>query len=291
MLHENAMSEKTLKVRAPAGARRAVRHAAVCIALALSAGLAGCSWLPKDTEIDATSKMSPREIYDDAKSEMNAGRYGNAVKLLSKLEARYPFGSWAQQAQLDTAYAHYREGDRAQALVAVERYVRLYPTSAQMDYAYYLKGLINFNEDQGLVAKLGDQDLSERDQRSARESFEAFKQVITRFPDSKYAEDSRARMRYLLNAMAGGEVHIARYYYIRGAYIAAVNRAQGVVKQYQTSPAVEEALFIMMQGYEKLGLDVQRADAERVLRANFPDTQLFATGLKLKDRSWWEVWR
>jgi outer membrane protein assembly factor BamD len=261
------------------------------LAMLLTAALAGCGIFGQGGEVDRTAKMTPNEIYAEAKDEMASGRYGEAVKLLAKLESRFPFGAWAQQAQLDTAFSFYKDGDRTQALITIERFIRLYPTSDQLDYAYYLKGLVNFNENQGIMSSFGMQDLSERDSKAAREAFEAFRQVITRFPESKYAEDSRDRMRYLVNAMAGSEVHVARYYYTRGAYLAAINRAQGVIQQYQTTPAVEEALYILMQGYDKLGMTEQRADAERVLRRNFPDTTLFARGLKLDDRSWWEVWR
>jgi outer membrane protein assembly factor BamD len=266
---------------------RSWRGAAAALVLA---GLAGCGIFGKG-EADRTAKMSPNEIYAEAKDEMSAGRYGEAAKLLVKLESRYPFGAWAQQAQLDQAYAHYKENDRTQALVAIERFIRLYPTSDQLDYAFYLKGLVNFNDDPGAMASIGRQDLSERDLKAARESFEAFRQVITRFPDSRYAEDSRARMRYLVNSMAGGEVHIARFYFRRGAYLAAINRAQGVVQQYQGAPAVEEALFIMLKGYEKLGLEDLRADADRIMRLNFPNSEFYARGLRFDDRSWWEVWR
>jgi outer membrane protein assembly factor BamD len=266
---------------------RSWRGAAAALVLA---GLAGCGIFGKG-DIDRTAKMSPNEIYAEAKDEMSAGRYGEAAKLLVKLESRYPFGAWAQQAQLDQAYAHYKENDRTQALVAIERFIRLYPTSEQLDYAYYLKGLVNFNDDPGAMASIGRQDLSERDLKAARESFEAFRQVITRFPDSRYAEDARARMRYLVNSMAGGEVHIARYYFRRGAYLAAINRAQGVVQQYQGAPAVEEALFIMLKGYEKLGLEDLRADADRIMRLNFPNSEYYAKGLRFDDRSWWELWR
>lgn len=262
---------------------------AATVALVL-ASLAGCGIFGQG-EVDRTAKMSPDEIRAEAKDEMASGRYGEAVKLLTKLESRYPFGVWAQQAQLDTAYAHYKEGDRTQALVAVERFIRLYPISDQLDYAWYLKGLINFGDDAGLLATVGRQDLSERDQKAAREAFEAFRQVLVRFPDSKYAEDARARMQYLVNALAGGEVHIARFYYVKGAYVAAINRAQAVVQQYQGAPAIEEALYIMMKGYEQLGMAEQRDDAERILRRNFPDSTLFATGLRLDDRRWWEIWR
>ncbi len=289
-------TEQHLRLSSPTGChspsalRTGLKQSVVALVLATVVALPGCGVFGKG-DVDRTAKMSPQEIYAEAKDEMNSGRYGSAVKLLTKLEARFPFGVWAQQAQLDTAYAYYKDNDRVQALITIERFIRLYPTSELLDYAYYLKGVVNFNEDQGLIAGLGGQDLSERDQRAARESFEAFRQVITRYPESRYAEDSRARMAYLVNAMAGGEVHIARYYFVRGAYIAAINRAQGVIKQYQTSPAVEEALYIMVKGYEKLGLEQQRIDSERILRTNFPDTQLFERGLNLTQRSWWEVWR
>jgi outer membrane protein assembly factor BamD len=269
------------------------RWTAPCRALTgvvLTAALAGCGLFGKG-EVDRTANMTPQQIYSEAKDESASGRYGEAVKLLGKLESRYPFGAWAQQAQLDTAWAYYRDGDRTQALVSVERFIRLHPTSDQLDYAYYLKGLINFSSDQGLAVRFGGQDLSERDQKAHREAFDAFREVVTRWPESKYADDARARMRYLVNAMAGGEVHIARYYFTRGAYVGAINRARSVVEIYQTSPAVEEALFIMMLSYEKLGLEEQRAATERVLRLNFPQSPLFERGLKLSDRSWWEVWR
>ena len=269
---------------------RSWRGAAAGLVLASLAGLGGCGIFGKG-EIDRTAKMSPQEIYAEAKDQMSSGRYGEAAKLLVKLESRYPFGAWAQQAQLDQAYAYYKDNNRTQALVTIERFIRLYPTSEQLDYAYYLKGLVNFNEDPGAMSAIGGQDLSERDLKAAREAFEAFRQVLVRFPDSRYAEDSRARMRYLVNSMAGGEVHIARFYYNRGAFLAAVNRAQGVVQQYQGAPAVEEALFIMMKGYEKLGLDDLRADAERVMKLNFPDSELYAKGLRVDNRRWWQVWR
>jgi len=263
----------------------------IATAATLLGMLAGCGIFGSGPEYDPTVKMTPAEIYADAKDHMADGRWSAAIKLLIKLESRYPFGVWSQQAQLDTAYCQYRDNERVQALVSIERFIRLYPTSAQLDYAFYLKGLINFNEDMSLIGGLGGQDLSERDQKAARESFEAFRQVVVRFPNSIYTEDARARMQYLINAMAGSEVHIARYYFIRGAYLAAINRAQGVILQYQGAPAIEEALFIIMKGSEQLGLDQQRADAERVLLLNFPKTPLLATGLKLDDRSWWEVWR
>jgi outer membrane protein assembly factor BamD len=267
---------------------RAPRRLAAVLLLAV--GLGGCGIFSPE-QADPTLRMTPEQLYAEARDEMSSGRYGEAIKLLAKLESRYPFGSWAQQAQMDTAFAHYREGSRAQALVAVERFIRLHPSSEYLDYAYYLKGLINFNDEQGLLARLGRQDLSERDQRATREAFEAFRQVVTRFPTSKYADDSLARMRYLVNAMASGDVHIARFYFLRGAYVAAASRAQEVIQQYQETPAVEEALFILMKSYERLGLDELRADAERLMRANFPKSEYYARGVPAENRRWWQVWR
>jgi len=152
----------------------------IATAVVLLGMLAGCGIFGSTSEYDPTAKMTPAEIYAGAKDDMSAGRWSSAVKLLIKLESRYPFGVWAQQAQLDTAYCQYRDNERIQALISIERFIRLYPTSAQLDYAFYLKGLINFNEDLSLIGGLGGQDLSERDQRAARESFEAFRQVLTR---------------------------------------------------------------------------------------------------------------
>lgn len=240
---------------------------------------------------DITIGWPPERLYKDAKDEMNAGNWANAIKQLERLEARYPFGTWAQQAQLDLAYSHYKEGDRALALAAVDRFMKLHPNHPAMDYAYYLKGLINFNEQQGFIASLGGQDLSERDLRAARDAFDAFRDLITRYPDSKYADDARERMKFLVNSMAKGEVHIARYYFDRGAYVAAANRADGVVKQYPQSPAVEEALYILMVSYQKLGMKDMQADTERVFKLNFPNSKLPESGLAQVDRKWWQLWR
>lgn len=222
---------------------------------------------------------------------MATGNWEQAVRMLEKLEARYPFGTWAQQAQIDTAYAHYKDGERALALAAIDRFMKLHPNHESLDYALYLKAIVNFNEQQGLLARLGRQDLSERDQAAARESFDAFKELVTRFPESRYAEDAHPRMEYLVDSMARGQVHVARYYFQRGAYVAAANRAQEVVRQFQQSPAIEEALYLLVQSYDRLGMPELRDDAERVLRANFPASELLTKGLAEDDRRWWQVWR
>jgi len=234
--------------------------------------LAGCA----TSDYDPTANWSAEQLYADAKGELESGNWAAATKSLQRLESRYPFGRFAQQAQLDLAWASYKEGERVEALVAIDRFIRLHPTHERLDYAFFLKGLINFNNREGLIARMAGQDLSERDQQAARESYEAFKQVVTRFPESRYAEDALARMKYLVNSMAAGEVHIARYYFSRGAYVAAINRAQDVVSQYRQTPATEEALNLMVMSYDRLGLTELRDDAARVLARTFPQSRYLA---------------
>ena len=160
-----------------------------------------------------------------------------------------------------------------------------------MDYAYYLQGLVNFNEDLGLFGRLARQDLSERDQQASRDAYESFKQVVDRFPESKYAEDARLRMNHVVNSLAAGEVHVARYYLRRGAYLAAANRAQQAIKDYPQSPAIEEALYIMSRAYDQLGLVQLRDDAVRVLKQSFPQSDYVSgDALKVETKPWWQLW-
>lgn len=249
--------------------------------------LAACATDPPDL----TLGWSPDRLYSEAKDEISSGNYTKAVELLEKLESRYPFGRWAQQAQLEIAWSQYKDGERALALSAIDRFIRLHPEHPALDYALYLKGLINFNDQQGLLASLGSQDLAERDLQAAREAFDTFKQLVTRFPDSKYAPDAEARMNYLVNSMARGEMLIARYYLQRGAYVAAANRAQNVIRQYQEAPAVEDALAILVVAYDHMDLDDLRDDSQRVLDRSFPGSKAKSRVLTDDNRRWWQVWR
>jgi len=217
-----------------------VKLSVVCVSLLATVALltAGCS----STPVDKTATMSPAKIYADAKEEMAAGQWDHAITLLEKLEARAAGTPLAQQAQLDKAYSQYKSAETAQALATLDRFMKLHPVSPAMDYAIYLKGVINFNDDLGLFAKFTRQDLAERDQKASKESFEAFKELVDRFPQSRYAADARQRMNYIVSSLASYEVHVARYYYKRGAYLAAVNRAQAAVSDYRQAPAIEEAL-------------------------------------------------
>ena len=248
--------------------------------------LAGCSTTPEDK----TASWSPNKIYAEAKDELNAGGYDKAVTLFEKLEGRAAGTPLAQQAQLDKAYAQYKAGEAAQALATLDRFLKLHPASPALDYALYLKGIINFNDDLGLFSAVTRQDLSERDQKAAKESFESFKELVNRFPDSRYAPDAKLRMNYIVNSLAQYEVHVARYYFGRGAYVAAINRAQVVVSDYQGMPALEEALFIIVKSYDALGMTQLRDDAKRVLEKTYPQTEYLTRGFKTKSDPWWKVW-
>ena len=196
----------------------------------------------------------------------------------------------AQQAQLDKAYAHYRANEQAQAIATLDRYMRLHPASPAYDYALYLKGVVNFNENLGLFASLSQQDLSERDQKAAKESFETFRELLTRFPQSRYAQDARARMNYIVNSLAQYEVHVARYYFERGAYLAAANRAQVAVNEYRDVPALEEAMVILIRAYDALGQTQLRDDARRVYERSYPDGAMLRAGGRKVSQPWWKFW-
>ena len=257
------------------------------IALSAAAVLAaGCS----STSVDKTANWSPNRIYSEAKDEAGSGAYDKAVPLYEKLEGRAAGTPLAQQAQLEKAYAQYKSGEKANAIATVDRFMKLHPASPAIDYALYLKGVINFNDDLGMFAFMTRQDLSERDQKAAKESFESFKDLVTRFPESRYAPDARQRMNYIVNSLAQYEVHVARYYYSRGAYLAAINRAQLALSDYREVPALEEALYIIVRSYDALGMKDLRDDAQRVLTTNYPHSEYLARGFKGKDDPWWKVW-
>jgi outer membrane protein assembly factor BamD len=260
---------------------------AVCsIGVATLVFVSGCS----TTTEDKTAGWSPNRIYAEAREEMNAGGYDKAIPLFEKLEGRAAGTPLAQQAQLDKAYAHHKAGDQAQAIATLDRFMKLHPASPAIDYALYLKGVTNFNDNLGLFSFISRQDLSERDQKAAKESFEAFKELVGRFPDSRYAPDSRQRMTYIVNSLAQYEVHVARYYYTRGAYVAAINRAQIALADYRDVPALEEALFILVRSYDALGMAQLRDDAKRVMEKNYPNSEYVSRGFKSSPDPWWKIW-
>lgn len=251
--------------------------------------LAGCG-LFSGKEDDETVGWSAQRLYGEAKDAMAGKEWAKAIKYFEKLEARFPYGRFAQQAQLEVAYCHFKDGERASAIAAADRFIKLYPNHANVDYAYYLKGLINFNEMSGFLTNVTTPDMTDRDPKASREAFESFKEVVTRFPESKYAADSSLRMRYLVNALASHEVHVARYYMKRTAYVAAANRAQYAIQHYPQAPAVEDAMAILVKAYDALGMAELRDSADRVLQTNFPNSVYLKGGARKVDVPWWRLW-
>ncbi len=237
--------------------------------------LAGCTSLDKDP----TAKWDADRLYKEAKDEQQIANWKKARELLEKLEARFPFGRYAQQAQMEIAYTYYKEGESASAVTAAERFLKLNPNHPYADYVQFLKGLALFNDDLGIFGRRFGRDPTSRDPKAMREAFDAFKELALKYPNSKYAPAATARMNYLVNALAQSEVNVARYYLAKGAYLAAIQRSQAALREYSGAPASEEALSIMVRSYSALGLENLRADTERVLLKNYPDSA-FLKGAK-----------
>jgi outer membrane protein assembly factor BamD len=242
------------------------RHSTLLSTLATVAfamALAACS-----STRDESADWSAEKLYSEARNEASAGSYERAASLFERLEGRATGTLLAQQAQLERAYVLHRSGEQAQALTVLERFIKYNPTSPGLDYAYYLQGLCNFNDNLGIFGNLAGQNVSERDQQAAKDSYQSFRTLIDQFPQSRYADDARLRVNFIFNALASYEVHVARYYFERGAYLAAANRAQQAVKDFQGADAVSEALGLMVQSYDRLGLKQLRDDTMRVLELN-----------------------
>ncbi len=264
--------------------KNSLKLALISLALLLSA----CGSLGEKP--DETKGWSADKLYAEAADELKSGNYDKSIKYFEKLESRYPFGAYAQRAQMQIAYAYYKQNEQAQCLAAIERFIRLHPNHPNVDYMYYLRGLANFNDKKGMFDFISEQDPTERDPKAARAAFDAFKQLIERFPNSQYAEDARDRLNYLLEAMAKYEVHVATYYYKRGAYVAAVNRAQNVVRNYPGSDAAKSALRIEMLAYDAMGMKDLRDDIERVYQLNYPSEATGQDAAGADKKPWWKVW-
>ncbi|GAB4127287.1 MAG: outer membrane protein assembly factor BamD [Sideroxydans sp.] len=251
--------------------------------------LAACSSAPTRDD----NALSADELYSQAKEALDDEQYERAIQRLEKLQSRYPYGRHAQQAQIEIAYAYYKKGEPAPALATLDRFIKQYPRSDALDYVYYLKGLVNFNENlNSFFSTLFGQDPAERDPGALRDSFDAFRELVTRYPDSRYAADARLRMQYLLITLARHEIGVASYYLRRGAYVAAINRAQGVLIDYPNTPQTRDALQIMVQAYGRLGLDDLRADTQRVLEFNIAKDGIkpSQTFFKEHETPWWKFW-
>jgi len=277
-----------------------MRHS---LAVFLLLTLIACSSADAPSESEKLTKGLPaKDIYTQAKEQLDDGNYEAAIKLYDVLQSRFPYGRYAQQALLETTYANYRQGDPEPTIASADRFIKQFPNSANIDYAYYLKGLANFKGEATVLDSISGQEPSERDPHAALDSFNAFKELVTRFPDSKYAADSKLRMKYLINTLAKYELHVARYYLRRGAYVAAESRAQGIIKQYPNSPSTLDALSIMAQAYDAMSLTALRDDTNRVRDKNLallneavnsgglPPAALPTLQLK-PEKPWWQFWK
>lgn len=245
--------------------------------------LSGCSLFGEE---DETRGWSQQKLFNEAQAELNSGGYEKAIEYYEKLESRYPFGKYAHQAQLNVAYAYYRAEEPESALAAADRFIKFHPRHPSVAYAHYLKGLVNFNSSLGFLARFTPTDTSQRDPGASQNAYKDFQIVVRDFPDSEYAEDARKRMLYLRNNLARFEVHVARYYIRRGAYVAAAERAAYVVENYQRTPAMRDALILMDTAYTKLGMEDLAADARRVLALNEQNGSLIADPRTQGEKSW-----
>ena len=248
-----------------------VKHLLLIATLVLTAA---CS--SNKPEVD--ENLSETELYQQAQDDLNSNSYNNAIAKLKALESRYPFGRYAEQAQLELIYAYYKNVEPEAAKSAAERFIRLHPQHANVDYAYYLKGLASFDQDRGLIARFLPLDLTKRDPGAARDSYNEFAQLTSRFPNSRYAPDAKARMVYLRNLLAAYEVHAGRYYLTRQAYVAAANRGRYVVENFQETPSVGDGLALMVEAYQRLQLDELASTSLETLKLNYPDHPTLADG-------------
>jgi outer membrane protein assembly factor BamD len=250
--------------------------------------LNACVIFGDPTELDDTKGLSADAIYRKGTEKMLDKDYEKSIGYFKKLESRYPHGIYATQAQLETAYAYYKKQEPVLAIAAADRFIKLHPNHQNVDYAYYLKGLAIFS-DRGIIEKLTKQQVSDRDPRALRDSFMTFKDLVTRYPKSRYAKDATQRMVYLANSLADHELHVARYYMKRQAYLAAVNRTKYVLENYPGSPDIEEALVIQISAYDLLGLDDLKNDTLRVLKTNYPQSAMLGK-TAAEERIWWKIW-
>ena len=256
-------------------------NSVVCV-VSIGFAVTGCAMF--EDEPDVTRDWPVERLYGEAKGALNDGDYETAIDYYEKLESRFPFGRYAQQAQVDLAYAYWKDDEPASAIAAADRFIKLHPTHPNVDYAYYLKGLVNFSQGRNFFDRFVPRDMSLRDPGSVRDAFSDFAELTRRFPESKYAEDARQRMVYLRNVLARHEVHVADYYMRRGAFLAAANRSRFVVENYQRTDAVPDALAIMAMAYRLMDLDDLSDDALRVLELNYPQHKGIATARNLRKK-------
>lgn len=236
------------------------------LAFAVLGVLAGCGTSPEDK----AETLEAKDLYEAANRSMTAGQYDSAVTYYKRLQARFPFGPYTSQGLIELAYAHWKNHQPEEAIAVADRFIREHPTHNHVDYAYYLKGLINFRRQLSVTEMLFPYERTTRDQTHAQQAFRAFQELITRYPNSPYAADARQRMVHLRNNIAQYELNIAEYYLSRNAYVAAVNRAKRVVENYDKTPAAPDACVVLIRAYDAMGMSDLAADARRVLELNYP---------------------
>jgi outer membrane protein assembly factor BamD len=244
------------------------------LATGLALLVAGCASTDPDEEF---ANVPAETLLQYGRAALDEGRYADAIEIYKQLESRYPYGRPAEQAQLDIAYAYYKNAEPELAVAAADRFIRLNPTHRRVDYAYYLKGIASYNERTGMMARLtGTDDLSDRDTKPAQDAYTAFRELVARFPDSPYASDARQRMIHLVNVLAKHDINVARYYSTHGAWVAVVNRCKKVLEEYQRTPSVEDALGLMAIAYREMGLSDLMQDTVRIIERNFPGSTYLA---------------
>ena len=261
----------------------------IAIVVIMMLFLESCAIFGPPTELDDTRGLSAERIYEKASEKMTDRDYKKTVEYLKKLESRYPNSKYGAQAQLDMAYAYYKQDDAAQCVSTVERFIKIHPNHPNLDYAYYLKGVAYFKQ-RGFIEKATFQDISDRDPQILKQSFLAFKDLLTLYPDTRYAKDAKERMIYLKNKLADHELHVARQYMKVKAYVAALNRAKFVIEAYPDSSFVEEALVLTISAYDNLGMNDFKEDNLRILKQNYPNSSMFTKDKETKKQDWWKFW-
>lgn len=251
--------------------------------------LSACAIFGDPTPLDETKGWNEQRLYAAGQEKMIDKNYDKAIEYFRKLEARYPHGVYATQAQLEIAFAHYKKSEPVLCLSALDRFIKLHPNHPNLDYAYYLKGLASFNE-RGFIEKHTGQEINDRDPKTLKISFAAFKELTERFPNSRYYKDANQRMVYLVNILALHEMHVARYYMQRKAYVAALNRSKYVLETYPNSSAIESALVTMISAYDAMDMTDLKDDTLRVLKTNYPENPMITGKIQEDEKLWWKFW-
>ena len=266
-----------------------VFHTAMRLLLLIAlVAFAGCSRFGKKKE-DPLETLGVEALYERGKQANEKGNYDVAARTFTRLVARFPFGPYTEQAQIDQAYAQYKMNKPDDAYSTINRFIKTYPTHKHVDYAYYLRGLINFDREEGLLERYVGLDMTQRDQSFLRQSFDDFSSLVRRYPDSRYAADANQRMIHLRNGMAQAEINIALYYLRQGAHVAAANRAKSVIETYAGAPQVGDALAVLVISYHELGQDALSDDTARVLKLNYPEHPSLSQGWPVWRSNWWKL--